>query len=361
MENTEERLAMLNTIPRPAFLVQDGKIIALNESARQHQLAVGNPIDPLLTTGQQEYNAYNGGSLYLTMKICGENQSVCISPAGDSQLFVLEQEQDMAELQSMALIAKTMRSPLSNVMSVADGLFPMQCFDNDPHAQEKIAKINKGLYQMLRIVCNMSDAYRYAAEQSPHTELRDITRLIQEQFTQSAPLIETSSIRLHYTGPQQAIYGIVDVEKLERAVANIISNALKFTPVNGSIHGKLTCKGKMLYLTVQDSGEGIAPHMRANIYTSYRRQPGIEDPRFGLGLGMVLVRQAAAAHGGTVLMEQGEDFGLRLTMTLAIRQPSETNVRCPMIHMDYTGDRDHRLVELSDVLPYTLYNRENIN
>ncbi len=360
MENTEERLAMLNTIPEPAFLVQDGKIIALNEPACQRQLKVGDDVVPMLATGQEEYENYHGGSLYLTMNICGTNQSVCISPAGENQLFLLEQEQDAAELQSMALIAKTMRTPLSNVMSVADGLFPMRSLDGDPITQEQIAKINKGLYQMLRIVCNMSDAYRYATEQAPRTELRDIARLIQEQFTESTHLIETSGIKVHYTGPKEAVYGIVDAEKLERAVANILSNAVKFTPVNGSVHAMLTRKGKMLYLTVQDSGSGVASHMKGNIYTSYRRQPGIEDPRFGLGLGMVLIRQAAAAHGGTVLMEHGVDFGLRLTMTLAICQPTDTNVRSPMILMDYVGDRDHRLVELSDVLPYTLYNPDNI-
>lgn len=361
MENTEERIAMLNRIPSPAFFVRGGIIADLNEAARQRQLCAGAPIAPLLTTGNEEYALYQSGSLYLTMNIADVDSSVCITRAGDSHLFVLEQDEDLAELQSMALAAKALRAPLSNVMTVADQLFPLTCFDNDPKAQEQIARINKGLYQMLRIVCNMSDAYRYTTEQVPRTEVRDIVGLLEEQFAQSAALIETGNIRLCYTGPREAIFGIVDAEKMERAVGNILSNAVKFTPVNGQIHASLTRRGKMLYLTVQDSGPGLPDHLRSNVYSSYRRQPGLEDSRFGIGLGMVLVRQTAALHGGTVLMEQGENFGLRLTMTIAIRQPSDANVRGPMIHVDYAGERDHRLLELADCLPAELYKKEKIN
>lgn len=361
MENTEERIAMLNQISCPAFLVQGGVITCVNGSAQQYQLAVGDNITGLLLTGAEEYAAFTSGNLYLTMNICGIPSSVSISDAAGQHLFKLEQNEDLAELQSMALAAKALRAPLSNVMTIADRLFPLSSLDQDPQAQEQIAKINKGLYQMLRIVCNMSDAYRYAGEQSFRTEVRDIAALLEEQFAASEPLIAYSNIKLKYSGPRESVFGIVDGEKLERAVGNILSNAVKFTPPGGQIHAKLTRKGRMLYLTVQDSGEGLPDHVKTNFYSRYTRQPGVEDNRFGIGLGMVLVRQTAALHGGTVLMEQGKDFGLRLTMTIPIRQPSDAGVRSPMIHVDYAGDRDHRLLELADCLPAEAFKREKIN
>ena len=185
--------------------------------------------------------------------------------------------------------------------------------------------------------------------------------IVAEQFELSVPLIQCSNISLTYSVPTEPVFGIVDAEKLERAVGNILSNAVKFTPPGGTIHAKLTRKGKTLYLTVQDSGDGLPEHVKATFYSRYTRQPGIEDNRFGIGLGMVLVRQTAALHGGTVLMEQGKEFGLRLTMTIPIRQPSDAGVRSPMIHVDYAGDRDHRLLELADCLPAEAFKRENIN
>ena len=74
---------------------------------------------------------------------------------------------------------------------------------------------------------------------------------------------------------------------------------------------------------------------------------------------MVLVRCIASIHGGTVLMEQGERN--RVTMTIAIRQSPDGTVRSNRLLVDYAGERDHRLIELADVLPSELYRKENIN
>lgn len=361
MENTEEMITMLNQLHDPAFFVQDGTITQANSAALQRQIEEGSDIRLLLVTGQEEYLQFRGGDLYLTIRINDVPCGVCVTKVGDKDLFVLEQEADLAELQSMALTAQALRTPLSNVMTVADQLFPLSCFDNAPEAQDQIARINRGLYQMLRIVCNMSDAYRYSSESSLRTELREIGALLEELFCQNTALIEYAGVQLRYTGPRESVFGLVDVEKLERAIGNILSNAVKFTPKGGTIDARLTRKGRMLYLTVQDSGDGIAPRAKGDVYTRYRRQPGLEDSRFGIGLGMLLVRQTAAAHGGTVLMESGQDFGLKLTMTIPIRQPSDPGVRSPMIHVDYAGDRDHCLLELADCLPAEAFRRENVN
>ena len=73
---------------------------------------------------------------------------------------------------------------------------------------------------------------------------------------------------------------------------------------------------------------------------------------------MVLIRNAAAAHGGTVLIDQPHGFGTRVTLTLALRQDTTNHLRSPMIRVDYAGERDHCLLELSDSLPAFLYEKE---
>jgi K+-sensing histidine kinase KdpD len=143
-------------------------------------------------------------------------------------------------------------------------------------------------------------------------------------------------------------------------VYNLLSNAVKFTPRGGYIDAKLTRRGTKLYLTVQDSGSGVDPKVRGNVYSRYLRQPGVEDGRFGIGLGMVLIRSAAAAHGGTVLMEHPEGLGARITMTMTIRQ-SSGSLRSNILKVDYAGERDHGLIELAESLPSKLYEKEYIN
>ena len=361
MEHTEDILALLNQIPSPAFLVQDGTIVTCNEAAVKRQVMPGSKINDIIEIGQAEYNAYCDGCLYLTLRICGISTSASVTRSGKQHLFVLEQDEDQAELQSMALAAKALRSPLANVMTVADQLFPMTDGADSKEVQEQMARINRGLYQMMRIVCNMSDAYRYSQETSMFAEIRDVGALLREQFEESAPLIAHTGVTLRFTGPHEPIYSLIDAEKLERAVGNILSNAVKFSSSGSVIDASLTRNGNRLYLTVQDNGEGVPQHLRGSIYQHYLRQPGIEDSRFGIGLGMVLIRRTAAAHGGTVLIELTETNGLRLTMTMKVIQHADTTMRSPVIYVDYAGERGRHLLELADCLPAELYLPENIN
>ena len=118
---------------------------------------------------------------------------------------------------------------------------------------------------------------------------------------------------------------------------------------------KLTRNGRMLRLSVTDSGSGIAQSVRSSVFSRYLRQPALEDSRYGIGLGMVLIRTAAAHHGGAVLIDQPEGVGTRITMTMSIRQSKQATLRSNVLRVDYAGERDHGLIELSECLPTELY------
>ena len=360
MEQYADAMGMLDLMARPAFCVKDGIIVKANSGAASHLLEPGTEISKLLLTGAEEYAAFCDGCLYLNLSISGQSMGASVTRMQDFDVFCLEQNADNAELQAMALAARELREPLASVMITADRLFPVSGLEDDPATREQVARINRGLFQMLRVIGNMSDASRYCADTASRQESRDICALLEEIFTKASALVEHAGIQLTYEGHPEAVYSLVDAEKLERAVLNIISNAIKFTPKGGSIRARLTRRGHKLYLSVQDSGSGIADHLRGSIFSRYTREPGVEDGRFGIGLGMALVRTAAALHGGTVLVDKGDGIGTRITMSLAIRQDTGGQVRSPMLMIDYAGERDHCLLELSDALPAALYDSSNI-
>ncbi len=355
MENKEDRITMLHQIPSPAFFVDNGYVSAVNDAAQRYRIMEGTEVSKLLDTGREEYAQFRTGCLYLTVLLNGKAQSASVTAMGSSRLFVLEQDADQEELKTMALAAQVLRGSLANVMATAEHLFPMSESDATDLFREQTGRINRGLYQMLRVICNMSDAYRYQGEITFHGEIRDISALIAAQIEQSEPLIAHTGTKLRYNGLRESIYGLVDVEKLERAISNILSNAVKFSPPNSTLDVRLSHRGRLLYLTVYDDGPGVAPPITGSLYNRYQRTPGLEDPRFGLGLGMVMIRAAAAAHGGTVLMERGENFSMRTTMTIPIRQNTDTMVRTPLLRVDYASERDHLLLEFADILPAELY------
>ncbi len=358
MEHTEDIVMMLDQISDPAFLVRDGIITQVNPSASRFLISTGSNIQDLLATGSQEYADFQDGYLALTLNLGTQPCNASVTRLESSHLFVLNHEQDQAELQSMALAAQELRGPLSSVLSVTERLFPLIGAQNDTETLDQVAKLNRGLFQMLRMIGNMSDAYRYSQDSSSRFEIRDICDFVRELFTNLTPLVEYTGIDLRYSDPQMPIFCMADSEKLERAVHNIVSNALKFTPAGGTINARLTHRKNMLYLIVENSGSDMPGLSPANFYRQYQRQPGLADSRFGIGLGMVLIHATATAHGGTVLLEKTPDGGTRITMSMALRQRTDHNVRESIIHVDYAGGYDHKLLELSESLPSDLYGIE---
>lgn len=358
MEQQESTAGMLNLMVQPTFTVQNGVITLVNTAAEGYMLTPGMPINDLLYTGAEEYAAFTQGCLYLSLSIAGTPCGASVRRMENFDLFTLEQETEQAELQAMALAAQELRGPLSNVMSVADRLFPLPEEEERPEAKDQVAKINRGLFQMLRIISNMSDAYRYCQQAEPKLAVQNVTEVVGEIFEKAIPMLSHAGIGLTFTNLPRDIFSLMDQEKLERGIHNILSNAVKFSPKGSPIEAKLTQQGNRLYLTVQSSADGN--ELRANVHTRFQRQPGLEDSRYGIGLGMVLIRSAATVHGGTVLMDQHQG-GTRITMTMAIRQDTGNLLRSGGFHIDYAGERDHTLIELSDVLPADLYTSKKIN
>jgi len=359
MEQIQNALGMLDLMTQPAFCVRDGNIIKANPAAAALLIETGISVQSLLQTGAEEYASFCDGCLYLTLSIAGHSVGASVFRMQDFDVFCIEQNDMDERLQAMALAAKELREPLGSIMTIADKLFP-EAANEDPKTQEQVSHMNRGLFQLLRIISNMSDAGRYAADTGIRQEVRNICAVVDEIFQRATALTEHTAVSLRYTGCPESIYTLVDVQKLERMVFNILSNALKFTPAGGSIDAKLTRHGTKMYLSICDSGSGIGENQKGNVFSRYLRQPGLEDSRHGLGLGMVLIRSTAALHGGTVLIDHPENAGTRVTVSLSIRQGDAT-LRSPRMRIDYAGERDHGLIELSDVLPAHLYDPDVVN
>ena len=355
MEQYNLALAMLDLMPCPALLVKDGTIIHANPAAGDLRQLVGSRFEDVLITGRQEYRDYDSGQLNLTFQFNGQTINAAVTCTEGYQLILPELDSENPELRALALASQNLRSPLSDAMIVTEHFLPRgeENTASNPH----YAKINRSLYQLQRVVSNMSDAYLYSQKPFSQMEVRCITDVMAELFERCGALIAHTGITLTYTGIDEPVYGLIDAEKLERAVENLLSNAVKFAPKNGLVDARLTRKGNMLYLTISDNGSGIRPDIRQTLFSRHLRQPGLDDSRNGLGLGLTIARSIATLHGGTLLMQPAKEQGTRFTMTIAIRSSEKDNFRSPILRIDYAGERDHALMEFSEFLPSSLYER----
>lgn len=348
MEKNKELRDWLNLLIRPGFYVEEGRITQVNAAAQGLLLEPGMDIAPLITSGLESYQNFQTGCLYVQLTLSGMAFHGCVTKDQAADVFILDADAGDTALQALSLAARELRAPLSAVMHGVQAMRE----ENNPQA----AALNRGLYQLLRLVGNMSDAGRTPG--NARMETADLTAFFDELFEKTAVFAQAAGIRLEYQGLSKPLLCLADRELLERAVLNLLSNAFKFTPKGGTVRVTLFAGGTSLRLSVWDSGPGIAQEIQGNLFSRYLRQPGIEDSRFGLGLGMVLVRSAAAAHGGAVLIDQPEGWGTRVTITVALRREKAEVLRSPTMRIDYAGERDHALTELSDCLPVSLYKKE---
>lgn len=338
--------ALLQRYTQPVFLVRNGTVAFTNPAAAARQVQVGMNINDLVCVGKEEYSQFTEGRLYLAVCAGDEAYNACAEKLDEYHIFFLEGEYEDPTLRGFALAAKHLRQPLANALMCADGL-------SGP--QEDLGFLKQSLYQLHRNLCNMSDVAIYGGARSARSENTDICAFVEEILEKAAALLERTGISICYAGPKSAVICSVDSEKLERAILNLLSNAAKFASANKPISVTLCKKGSRVFLSVENEGPQIPTQVQEDLFCRYLREPLLEDSRFGIGLGLSIVRSTAIAHNGTLLLEN-TPTGHKFTMTLAVEHPRDHIVRSPvLLPVDYTGGYDKTLVELSDVLPADLY------
>lgn len=326
---------ILELTDQPALCAENDRIIAVNSAAARRQFEIGARISDLLTSGAEEYREFRRGFLCLDLCCCGEDYSACVTELEGRHIFRLEQTEADSELRLLALAAQTLREPLGNVMALVEEL----------HADsDTAARIERGLYQLLRIVGNMSPP------PSARPELQDIGALLREVWEKARPACESRGVELCYTEPPTAILSNADGELLTRAVHNLLSNSLKYAEPGDVLRLELRMRKTTYRIILRDRGVKYWPI--PDPFTRYRREPGLGDGREGFGLGLKLVQLAANAHGGAAMLYPDGDE-LTAELSLPIRQ--DTSLRSPRLRVSYSGERDPLLVELSDVLPPEFY------
>ena len=357
MEERNEIKTMLELMLHPAFLTEDGVISYVNRAAAGYFLEVGQSIGPMISSGAEEYAEFRSGCLYLTLSLGGQPIGASVKAMENTHIFTLEESMEVPQLQALALAAMELREPLNGIASLTDRMLPEIAGQSDT-IRLQASQLNRRLCQLQRIILNMSDGASYASRKNAPTECVEVCSLIEEILEKAAELEKQAGICLEYTLPCERIFTAADSGKLERAIYNLLSNAFKYSREGDTVQAKLIEKNKRLYFSVINPSHEPLP--QGNLYNRFLRSPGLEDPRNGIGLGMLLVRSTAAMHGGAVLIDQTED-STRVTLTMRIQQIPSDTVRSPVLQIDYAGERDHGLIELSDVLPAHCYETEKMH
>ncbi|SFC02206.1 two-component system, NtrC family, sensor histidine kinase GlrK [Polaromonas sp. OV174] len=133
----------------------------------------------------------------------------------------------------------------------------------------------------------------------------DLLQLIEEQVDAQRLQWRARELSLSIVG--EPLKMEVDPEKIGTALANLLSNAIRYSPLKGVIHLSLSEQPGLARLDIQDQGVGVAPADRERIFEPFyrgERQPG--DVARGSGIGLSIVHEYIAAHGGRIELLPGE-------------------------------------------------------
>jgi heavy metal sensor kinase len=211
-------------------------------------------------------------------------------------------------------LAHDLRSPLTRMRACAE----LSLAGNNANAAHDALAANTieecdRLLEMLNTTLEIAQADSGAATLNPsRVDLAEIVRDACELFRTVA---EDTSVELRVdVAPHGWLQG--DRQRLQRVIANLLDNALKYTPAGGQVSVTLREQGTRLLLTIEDTGIGIPPDDLARIFQRFYRGDRSRSQR-GMGLGLSLARSFVRAHGGHITVTSTQGAGSTFTVVLA--------------------------------------------
>jgi CheY-like chemotaxis protein len=147
-------------------------------------------------------------------------------------------------------------------------------------------------------------------------------KLIREALRALRPQAKKKSVKLEVALDESVTWLIADPRRLTQIVANLVANAIKFTPEGGRVEVCLERAGEMARIRVIDNGAGIIPDILPTLFQPFRQADSSSTrPHGGLGVGLALVRDLVELHGGQVhAHSEGEQRGATFTVELPLAQ-----------------------------------------
>ena len=154
----------------------------------------------------------------------------------------------------------------------------------------------------------------------------EVKRMIAEIADLYAVLAEDKDIALSLDLPEGDVRIEGDYNRLSQVLANLVDNAVKYTPRGGQVKIALEAAADHIRVTVTDTGIGIPEEEHALIWQRLYRSRNARNEK-GLGLGMSIIKAIVDAHGGSVTFTSAPSQGSAFVVTLPIRTPSSAAPR----------------------------------
>jgi signal transduction histidine kinase/CheY-like chemotaxis protein len=220
----------------------------------------------------------------------------------------------------LALLSHELRTPLANVLNWAHVL-QERFSDVDDLLKKGLSVIADNTTAQARLISDLLEMSRIESGKVA-LELKpvDFPELIAAAVTAQRPAADAKRVALTAEFSGTFEIGLADPGRLQQVLWNLISNAVKFTPAGGRVCVRAERRDGACEIRVCDSGEGVAPEFLPHLFSRFAQAHGSSARKFGLGLGLSLVKQLVEMHGGSV---EAHSDGQGKGATFIVRLPLE--------------------------------------
>ncbi len=266
------------------------------------------------------------------------------------------EKEKMRELNQLRLnfytyISHEFKTPLSIIISSVDHLF---------HKKNLAEEIKLPLQRLSRSSKRLSFLFNQLMEfrkiDTKHTKLvlqkGDIISFIQETCLIFSPLFEQYRVNFEFKANRENYDYWFDPDKIEKIIANLISNAIKNTP----FHGKILCQTQIIeegtskdhiLISVSDNGNGISEESMAELFTPFYVNYNSNEQKSGSGIGLTLVKSLVDFLHGTIEVNSKVNEGTKFTILLPLHYKGISNLK--LENSNETISRNRSVDSITDV------------
>lgn len=251
-------------------------------------------------------------------------------------------------------ISHELKTPLNIIFSTTQ-LISIYA-NNDSQAIDN-TKLNRHIniikqngYRLLKLVNNLIDITRIdSGFMQLNLQNKDIVQVIENITSSTVEYVESKARSITFDTNLEEKIMACDVEKLERIMLNLISNAVKFTKPGDKIEVSVNVKSENVLISVKDTGRGIPEDKHEEIFERFKQVDSLLcRSHEGSGIGLSLVKSLVEMHGGIISVKskygEGSEFIIELPVTIV----AEEGIK-PVDYFSYQSNIEKIQIEFSDI------------
>jgi len=256
--------------------------------------------------------------------------------------FEKQKEIEQIKIRFFMNISHEFRTPLTLILGPLD-IF-MRAVDLPARLKSQVALIQRNANRLLRLVNQLLDMRKIeTGNMSLHLQNGNIIEFLKANFDAFVYMAQRQKITYTFHEETNEVFHsncYFDPDKIEKIMYNLLSNAFKYTPDNGSIQMFISFQknnthaaDSFIQIRIKDSGIGIPTDKQAKIFERFYQahsenvQVGSPRKQSGTGIGLSLTKELVELHGGTLMVESTENHGSTFTFSIPWKVPQNYELK----------------------------------